>query len=131
MAANTVPVFPETQAYGVANISSAFTARTTTGTTSLTSVLAAGADGTVIDRVRIVATAATTAGVVRLWIYAGSGNAQLLHEEMVSAITPSASVQTYEAEVVLNDFVLPTGYTLYASTHNAEAFNVFAFGGHY
>jgi hypothetical protein len=131
VAASNLPIFPDTPAYGVANISSAFTARTTTGVTSLTSVLAAGADGTVIDRVRIVASATTTAGMVRLWVYAGSGNAQLLHEEPVSAITPSATVAVFSTEVVLENLVLPTGYTLYASTHNAEAFNVFAFGGHY
>lgn len=131
MAMNTLPAFPDTVAIGIANISAAFTARTATGVTSLTSVLAAGADGTVIDRVRIVATAATTAGVVRLWIYAGSGNAQLHHEELVTAITPSASVETYNVDVTFEDLLLPTGYTLYASTHNAEAFNVFAFGGHY
>lgn len=131
MAGNTAPIFPDTAAYGVANISSAFTARTTTGVTSLTLVLAAGADGTVIDRVRIVASAATTAGVVRLWIYAGSGNAQLFHEELVSAITPSATVETFTVEIPFSDLVLPTGHTLYASTHNAEAFAVFAFGGHY
>jgi invasion protein IalB len=50
----------------------------------------------------------------------------------VTAITPSSTVQAFTATVVFpNGLVLPTGYTLRASTHNAESCNVVAEGGNY
>ena len=80
----------------------------------------------------MVATATTTAGMIRLWYYNGSGNAQLLFEIPVSAITPSATVAAWSYAFSPNGLVLPanTG-TLYASTEKAEAFIVFKMGGDY
>ena len=50
---------------------------TTTGTTGLTSLFVAGANGSRVDRIRVKSTGTTTtAGMVRIWIYSGSGNAQ-------------------------------------------------------
>lgn len=129
MAANTLPIFPVAARVGVANISSASAIRTTTGVTGLTSLFVAGTNGSRVDRIRVKATATTTAGMVRIWIYSGSGNAQLLFEIPVSAITPSATVASFDTYLNVDMENLPSGYTLYATTEKAEAFNVMAFGG--
>ena len=131
MAASNLPIYPKTPAVGVANISAAVTGLTVTGTTGLTQVLAAGADGTRIDSVDVKATATVTAGMVRLWLYSGSGNAQLFDEIPVAATTPSGTVPAFTATRHYQTLVIPTGYSLYASTNNAEAFNVRAQGGHF
>ena len=126
---NFKPIFPLTPKIGKANISVANTNRVVTGVAGLTQVLAAGADGTRLDRAKIQATAATTAGVVRLWIYSGSGNADLYDEILVTAATPSTTVEAFNTVIDFNAEFLPAGYSLYASTHNGEAFNVIVFGG--
>lgn len=131
MPANTAPIFPLTPVIGVANISTANTNRTVTGTTGLTSVRAGGTNGTRVDQISIQATATTTAGMIRLWLYSGSGNAQLYHEEIVSAITPSATLAAYNTDLFYTTLVIPSGWTLYASTEKAEAFNVILYGGDY
>lgn len=129
MAANTLPIFPVAARVGVANISSASAIRTTTGVTGLTSLFVAGTNGSRIDRIRVKATATTTNGMVRIWIYSGSGNAQLLFEIPVTALTPSATVASFDTYLNVDMENLPSGYTLYATTEKAEAFNVTAFGG--
>lgn len=129
MAANTLPIFPVAARVGVANISSASAIRTTTGVTGLTSLFVAGTNGSRIDRIRVKATATTTNGMVRIWIYSGSGNAQLLFEIPVTALTPSATVASFDTYLNVDMENLPSGYTLYATTEKAEAFNVMAFGG--
>lgn len=136
MPANVDPIFPLTPKIGIGNLSSAITTRTVSGVTGLVSVFAAGSNGSIIDTIQITATATTTAGMVRLWLYAGSGNAQLYDEVIVSAITPSSTTPAFSSTIYYNGtsktrLVLPTGYTLYACPHNAEAFNVIAYGGDY
>lgn len=131
MPANFKPIFPLAPVVAVANISSAITTRTVTGVTGLTSVKAGGTNGTRVDRIRIQATATTTAGMIRLWLFSGTGNAQLRYEELVSAITPSATVAAFNTEIVFADLLIPSGWTLYASTEKAEAFNVILHGGDY
>lgn len=50
----------------------------------------------------------------------------------MTAITPSTSVAVYESDYVpAQPIVIPSGKKLAASTHNAETFNVFGFGGDY
>ena len=131
MAASNLPIYPKTPATGFGLLSAAVTTRTVTGVTGLTQVLAAGADGTRVDSIQIQATATTTAGMVRLWIYSGSGDAQLFDEVPISAVTPSGTVAAFSLTRLYSTLVLPAGYSLYASTNNAEAFTVRAFGGNY
>lgn len=131
MPANTTPIFPLTPVIGIANISSAVTTRTVSGVTGLTSVKAGGTNGTRVDQISIQATSTTTAGMIRLWLFSGSGNAQLFHEEPVGAITPSASLAAYNTDIFYTTLLIPSGWTLYASTQNAEAFNVILYGGDY
>lgn len=131
MPANTAPIFPLTPIIGIANISSAVTTRTVTGVTGLTSVKAGGTNGTRVDQISIQATATTTAGIVRLWLYSGSGNAQLFQETLITAITPSATLAAFSTSITYSTLLIPNGWTLYASTEKAEAFNVILYGGDY
>ena len=70
----------------------------------------------------------TTAGVIRLYLYDGTNN-YLLREILVTAVTPSTSLEAWSADVDLDGLILPSGWKLRASTHNAEAFRIFARGG--
>ena len=127
MPANTTPIFTLTPQIGMAQISTANTNRDGTGT--LGTVVSGGSNGTRIDRVTVAATVTTTAGMVRLFLYDGT-NTRLLAELPVTAITVAASVAGFTQTLAFaNGLVLPSGWALKASTHNAETFNVFAFGG--
>jgi hypothetical protein len=60
-------------------------------------------------------------------------------EVPVTAVTPSATIPAFNVSVVGNaqglannvplPLSLPTGWSLRASTHNAESFTVIGFGG--
>jgi hypothetical protein len=108
-------------------LSAANTARDGTGT--LADVLTAGASGSRLDRVRIAASGTTTAGVIRLFMYDGT-NTYLFKEILVDAITPSATVKAWDADVTIG-IDLPATWHLKASTHNAETFKIFGLGGDY
>jgi hypothetical protein len=122
------PIFIGTPKTWQGQVTAANTNRDGTGT--LVNVVAAGsAPGTRIDRIHIIASAATTAGVVRLFISDGT-NTRLYREVMVDAVTPSNVIKVWEAELTFADgLVLPNGWSLRASTHNAETFNIQAQGG--
>ena len=105
----------------VAQVSTANTARDGTGT--LATVFTAGTSGSRIDDLAVVATGTTTAGMVRLFLHDGT-NARLWREVAVSAITPSATVSPFSSLLGNLALVLQTGWSLRASTHNAETFNV-------
>lgn len=106
------------------------------GSGTIGDVLLAGANGSRIDSVCIKATAATTAGMIRLFVNNGSTSV-LVAEVPVTAITPSATTPSYQAVVSgvsnpdLFPLVLPTGYKLQAATEKAESFNVIAIGGNF
>lgn len=126
----TAPAFAATPRTAVVQVTAANTARDGTGT--IATLFTAGASGSRVERIRICGTGTHTAGVVRLFIHDGS-NARLIKEVMVTAITPSVSVEVYSADADFSGpdqvLVLPTGYSIRASTHIAETFNLFAFGG--
>lgn len=126
MAANTNPLFTLTPVIGMAQISTANTLRDGSGTTLATG----GTYGTRIDRVTVTATAATTAGMVRLSVYDGA-NGRLFAELPVTAVAaPSGTVAAFTATMVFDrGLILPPTWVLRVSTHNAETFNVFAIGG--
>lgn len=125
------PQFAATPKLGASSISTANTGRDGTGT--LGTVLTAGAAGTRLRAVHIRATASTTAGMVRLYLHDGT-TAHLFKEVPVNAITPSGSVEAFSAHLNestnpdLLPVTIPTGWSLRASTHNAEAFRVIAEG---
>lgn len=123
----TTPQFASTVRCATGILSTADTARSGTPTNPVT-IFLAGASGSRIDEVDIVATGTTTSGVVRLWIYNGT-TYFLLQEILVSAITPSVSTAVFSAVYTFNNLMLPSGYSLRATTNNSESFTVIAFGG--
>lgn len=128
---STSPNFASLPKIGVASISTANTNRDGTGT--IGTVLTAGSNGTRLRGVAVKATVTTTAGMVRLYLHDGA-TSQLWKEVPVTALTPSPTVEAFAA--YLNEYsnpelfplVLPNGWSLRASTHNAEAFKVIAEG---
>lgn len=104
-----------------AQISTANTNRNGTGT--IGTVMTGATNGTRIDDIYIVATGTTTAGVVRLFISDGT-NIRLWQEILVSAITPSTTVQVWSYTLLNQALILESGWSLQASTNNAETFNV-------
>ena len=127
--------YAATPKVGVAVISTANTNRDGTGT--LGTVFTAGASGSRIDAVEVQATGTTTAGMVRLFLHDGT-NARMIAELPVFANTPSGTVPAWSAIVnssgmnngtIQLPMSIPTGWSLRASTNNAETFNVLAFGG--
>lgn len=129
---STTAQYAATPNLGIVNIDTANTLRDGTGT--LGTVLTAGASGSRIDAIAIKATGTTTAGMIRLFVHNGT-TAYLLTELPVTAITASSTVPVWEAQLNTNSMsqvlpiILPTGYSLRASTNNAESFNVLATGG--
>lgn len=117
---------------GIAQVSTANTNRDGTGTIS--TVLTAGASGSRIDAINIKAIGTTTSGMIRLYINDGS-NSRLLTEVPVQATTPSSVIPAWEIQLNTNTLaqvlpiIIPTGYSLTASTNNAETFNVIVIGG--
>jgi hypothetical protein len=104
-----------------AQVSTANTNRNGTGT--IATVFTAGSNGSRIDDIYITATGTTTAGVVRLFLNDGS-NTYLFEEILVTAITPSTTVSVFQAVLLNQAIVLANGWSLRASTNNAETFNI-------
>lgn len=97
------------------------------GTGTLSSAIVTGAsNGTLIKSVTVKATGNTTQGMVRLFIYDGT-NTRLVAEIEVPAVTKGANDPAFEVRMETN-FALKSGYSLKASTENAESFNVIAEG---
>jgi hypothetical protein len=89
-------------------------------------VLTAASNGTLIKKVLVKAEGNTTRGMVRLFVYDGT-NTQLLSEIDVYPVTKASINPAFETTVNLN-FALEPGWSLKASTQNAETFNVIAEG---
>ena len=118
----TTAQYASTVRAAVAQISTANTSRNGTGT--IATVFTAGSSGSRIDDISIDATGTTTAGVVRLFINDGS-TSYLWQEILVSAITPSTTIAVWSYTLLNQALLLPSGWSLRASTNNAETFNVF------
>ena len=132
MAENNNPLFTQVAVIGIAEISDANTNRDGTG--SIETVVTGSANGTRINKIVIQAIVTTTAGIIRLYIFDGVETTVLWKEVEVSAITVSGTVIGFNSIISLVGelaLVLPNGYELKVSTHNAEAFKVFAHGGNY
>jgi hypothetical protein len=132
MAVTATPIFIQAPRAAQVIVSAANTNRDGTGT--LATVWTAGVNGSRIDHVDVQAVGTTTAGVIRLYIHDGAA-AMLWRELMVQAGIPSTTISVWSAAVDYsqpqNILVLQSGYSLRASTHNAEAFRAIAFGGDY
>lgn len=130
----SAPIFTGTPRCAIGQVSAANTNRDGTGT--IATIFTPGANGSRIETITVVAVGTTTAGMIRLYIHDGT-NARLWKEIGVTALTPSSTVKAFTAVIDCGDgnhqniLVLPTGYSLRASTHNAETFNVLVIGGDY
>ena len=120
----TTPNYAATPRSAYAQISTANTALDGTGTT--VEVIAGAANGTRVDDITIQAAGTTTAGMVRLFLSLDGGTTKrLIREASISAATPSATVQAARVDLVDLGIILPdTNARIYASTHNANTFNV-------
>lgn len=148
MAANNSPIFGLTPRCAIGQLSAANNGLDGTGT--IVTVLSAGANGTLITSIRLIATSTTTAGKINLFINDG-GTSKLFASVVVAAITLGAGTKGWDFDVPLpgpiayaasavvnasvslgglqgNGLLLPSGYSLRASTVNAETFNVVAVG---
>lgn len=123
----TDPSFATTPRNGAGQISTANTNRDGTGTVG--TIFTAGSSGSIITVITVKAQVSTTAGMVRLFVHDGT-NFRLWREIVVTAITVGASTACFEEHIVdFGGLLLPSGYSLRASTHIGEAFNVIAQGG--
>ena len=119
----TVPQYASTPKNGAVNMATANTDRSGATTAGMVVVATAGTNGSRVDDVYITATATTTAGVVRLFLYNGT-TAFMLQELLVTAITPSTTVPVWNSLITNMGLVLQSGWSLRATTNNAESFNV-------
>ena len=118
----TAAQYAATARTAIAQISTANTNRNGTGT--IGTVFTGGSSGSRIDDIYIVATGTTTAGVVRLFLNDGT-TSYLWQEILVTAITPSTTVQVFSASLLNQALILATSsWSLRASTNNAETFNI-------
>lgn len=93
-------------------------------------------NGTRIDEIIVQAVETVTNGMVRLFLHdASTGEYRLWKEVEVSATTPSATVSAFRYSLKNTDLdglpllLLPNGWNLRATTHNAETFNIICIGG--
>ena len=93
------------------------------GTGTLATIFTAGASGSRIDDIYMVATGTTTANVIRFFIHDGT-NARLLSETIVSIVTPSTALPVWSSSLLNQAIVLPSGFSLRASTNNTETYNI-------
>jgi len=122
----TQPSFAITPRIGMGQVTTANTNRDGSGT--IATILTGVAAGTRINEIVIEATVTTTAGMVRLYLHDGT-NARLFDEFVVTAITPGASTAVYRASKTYDNLVLPSAsWSIRASTHNTETFNVIVLG---
>ena len=117
----TAAQYAATPRTAVAQVTTANTNRNGTGT--IATVFTAGGSGSRIDDISIVATGTTTAGVVRLFVNDGT-TSYLWQEILVSAITPSTTVQVFNYTLLNQALILGNNYSLRASTNNSETFNI-------
>jgi hypothetical protein len=124
----TQPTFFDTPFHGSGLVSAANT--NLDGTGSLVTLIAAIASDGKLEFVRVRARQTTTAGMIRLFLFDGSATYRLLDEIPVTAVVMSAGVAGFTADRDYSGIFafIPSGWSLVASTHIAEAFNVHAWG---
>lgn len=89
-----------------------------------------GALGSRVDKAVVKAVSATTAGMVRLFLFDDTNKAVLQTEIVVDPVTPSPTLKTFETVVTFPDgLVIPTGFSFKASTEKGESIGVTLYGG--
>lgn len=115
---------------GQGQVTTADTSRT--APTTPPTVFTAGANGSIVNRIRIKATATlSAAGTVRFFLKR-SGSYYLLWEiPMTNTTAVSATVPAQETEFEVFDCNLMNGDTIVASTEKTDTMNIFVFGADY
>lgn len=133
MAANISPIFPATPTIGIATLTSPtpITSRANiTGVTGLTELTPVSTNGKRIDAIRVKAKATTVATNLFVWLYNGT-TSHLIDEIDIPVVTAANTTDSYYAEKLYSNMVLPATYQLYVSVTVAQDLNVFAHGGDY
>lgn len=113
---------------GLVQITTANTSLTGSGTvgTDIYNVITGASNGTIIKSFIIKSIAATSEGMVRLFVYDGT-NTRLLNEIHVPANTPSATNPAFEYTWNCN-IKLESGFIIRATTQTGDDFNIIAEG---
>jgi len=121
---SSTPAFATVPHNASVNIAVANATRTGTSGTLGTLITAASA-GTRVDDIAIKAQVTTTTGMIRFFLNDGT-NFYLLAEVLVSAITASATVASFEDRTTLKNlgWILKTGWSIRVSTEKAESFDI-------
>lgn len=99
------------------------------GTGTLGTVITATENGTRIDRIYIKSTGDTTKGMVRLFIYQGSGSARLFKEISIPANDQRGISAAFSKVINFpKGLFLPASWSIQVATQKAESFNVIALG---
>jgi hypothetical protein len=125
----TAPTYAATpRPVDFAAISTANTNRDGTGT--IATLATGSANGYKLMEVDVQAQVTTTAGMIRLFLSNDGGTTWRLFDELpVGAVTVGASTPAYRtSKNYMNVILDTTNDVLGVSTHNAEAFKVYAFG---
>lgn len=94
------------------------------GTGTISSLVTAGNDGTLVKSITIKSTGVNSQGMIRIFINNGT-NYFLYQEIMVPANFPTGVVTSFSAKI--NFLVnLEPGYSIGVSTQNAENFSIIA-----
>ena len=123
---SATPAFATVPHTASVNVSTANTNRDGTGVVAtLLTAPVATTNGTRVDDIAIKARVATTAGMIRFFLYDGTTH-RFLTEVPVSAITPSASVAAFEDRTTLKNlgWIVQGGWSLRCSTEKGESFDV-------
>jgi hypothetical protein len=132
MAANTTPIFPLTPRIGIAALTNGVATRAN-GAALGTAVLAAGANGTRIEEIRVKSETTLAASSVLIFIDNGT-TSFLIDEFVVTVIVGSTTVASYAESRGYRNLILPAGFTLRANitvTPTTGACIVYALGGDY
>lgn len=128
--ATSTPILIQTVRSAQLSFATANTNRDGSGT--LGTLFTAGANGSIVDHISIVALSTTTAGAIRVYINNGA-TSFLRWELLVPAIIPSVTVAVWSASIDCsqrsNWCGLPNLWSIRVSTNNAENFVAHAQGG--
>lgn len=129
------PQFAATPKIGQVALAATADASLTNPVTSVSGAIVTGTTlGTRVNRIQVVATATTAAGIVRLFLHNGSAFIGLIAEVPVTAITPSATVAAFSSTLsdqINTDILpitLPSGFSIRATTSVAQTFSVMIHG---
>ena len=99
------------------------------GTGPMAQIFVAGPNGSRLDKILVKALAATSDGLINIFISDGT-NVRLATQAKVDPVLPSLIAPTFETVIsTANIFTLPPGYSVLASITKNEYFTITAFGG--